>query len=81
MIGFKIKINDVACVVGAPADKQSQFYCVNTLHQPLVGKDAAGVTKTGRAIASPATSFLLRRKAWLEVEPSLAKEGRGDSKN
>jgi hypothetical protein len=27
------------------------------------------------------TSFLLRRKAWLEVEPSLAKEGRGDSKN
>lgn len=23
-----------------------KFYCVNTQHQPLVGKDSAGVTKT-----------------------------------
>lgn len=30
----------------APADKQSQFYCVNNHRQPLVGTGSADDTKT-----------------------------------
>ena len=32
--------------INAPADKHSQFYCVNTYRQPLVGKGSADDTKT-----------------------------------
>ena len=41
----------------APADKQSQFYCVNTHRQPFMGTGSADDAKTlAEAIAQPATS-------------------------
>ena len=48
--------------------------------QPFRAQAPLADQNSGGAIAEPATSFLLRRKAWLEVELPLAKGRRRDSK-
>ena len=66
---------------GAPADKQSQFYCVKLSTQPLVGKDSAGVTKTlAESDRRQLHPSLLRREGLVRMWSSLWKGRRRDSK-
>ena len=48
----------------APADKQSQFYCVNNHRQPLVGTGSAGWPKLWQSYsaASYILSFLRKER-------------------
>ena len=36
------KLQAISKLLNAPADKQSQFYCVSTPSQPLAGTGSAG---------------------------------------
>ena len=65
-------------------DRQSQFYCVSTLSQPLAAQAPLADQNSGRAIAPPATSLalMLRARAWeWDKDPSSQEGDRGVEKS
>ena len=77
MTGCKMQISDVSYVVRQPTNNRNSI-ASNTQHQPLAGKDYAGVTKTlAESERRQLHPSFLRREGLVRMWSSLWLKGDG----